>query len=60
MAVVAGVVFFAIRAPFTLLPAFANRHAPSKNVQGACLLFPDADRPVAIEWAEIGGRLPGN
>ena len=30
MAVVAGVVFFAIRALFTLLPAFANRHAIKK------------------------------
>jgi hypothetical protein len=27
MAVVGGVVFFAIRALFAVLPAFANRHA---------------------------------
>ena len=30
MAVVAGVVFFTIRALFALLPAFANRHAIKK------------------------------
>ncbi len=38
MAVVAGVVFFAIRALFALMPAFANKHAIKKWAALAALL----------------------
>jgi hypothetical protein len=35
MAVVAGMIFFAVRALFALLPAFSNRHPIKKCVTAA-------------------------
>jgi hypothetical protein len=35
---------------------FSNRGVRLARPYPRCLMFPSADRPVAIEWAEVGGR----
>jgi competence protein ComEC len=66
MAVVAGVVFFAIRALFALLPAFANRHAIKKwaalvalFVAGLYLLLSGAEVATQRSFIMIGIVLIG-
>jgi competence protein ComEC len=51
MAVVAGVVFFAIRALFALFPAFANRHAIKK--WAACVALLVAALYLLLSGAEV-------
>jgi competence protein ComEC len=66
MAVVAGVVFFTIRALFALLPAFANRHAIKKwaalvalFVAGLYLLLSGAEVATQRSFIMIGIVLIG-